>query len=100
MHAVAPCGCGQKVRRTSATSHAPAAALHTVPDGLRLSGGQPACAPVQRSSWSQMPAAGRQTCEVPRNEFAGQKALDPVHDSGASHGPAAALHTVVAALYA
>src|SRR5439155_8107937 len=78
----------------SATSHAPAAARHTVPAfpaGCR----QVSLAPSQvsvvhglRSSVEAVPFA--------RFASAGHEALEPVQVSATSHSPAAARHTVVA----
>src|SRR5207244_13165140 len=80
----------------SATSHVPAAAPHSVPEGSLASAGQLAPEPVQLSATSQAPADGRQTTVLGTNASVGQVVLNPVHISATSHGPAEARQTAPA----
>jgi hypothetical protein len=81
--------------QVSATSHAPAAARQTKPEGRTALAGQSTLAPVHVSAMSHVSTAGRQT--VPDGSFAsvGHCAVAPVHVSATSHEPAAGRHTVV-----
>src|SRR5206468_1255817 len=73
--------------QSSAASHAPAEARHSVVGCWKTSAGQSLVTPSQRSAASQGPAAERHYALL----FAsgGQVTLVPVHASATSHAPAA-----------
>ena len=76
----------------SATSHTPAAPLHCVAAGRKVSAGQSLFTPSQFSAMSQSPADALHSAL----DFAsaGHVALEPVHVSAMSQTPALALHSV------
>jgi hypothetical protein len=80
----------------SVTSHAPAAARHSVPNDFKASAGQAAEAPVQFSATSHPPAvAARHSVPNDFKASAGQAAEVPVQYSATSQPPAAAARQTV-----
>src|SRR5439155_1512800 len=71
------------------------------PDGgrhsavLLASAGQPGPVPVQKSSTSHTPVAGRQSVLLGAKASAGQPSSTPSQLSAVSHGPAAGRHSAV-----
>jgi len=93
-----PAGCWQVslVPSHSSLLHGLPSSVHAVPLAFFASAGQLGPVPVQFSTWSHSPAAGRQGVVEDAKPSAGHVLLVPVHVSATSHTPAEARHTVPA----
>src|SRR5205823_259912 len=93
-----PAGCWQAplIPAHPPVGHGVLSSVHAVPLAFFASAGQLGPVPVQFSTWSHSPAAGRQGVVEDAKPSAGHVLLVPVHVSATSHTPAEARHTVPA----